>query len=273
MAHRSPLPLTKALGKDEDNSVTESKSWPTAVRVAAVLLLLVICLVCLHLVTQWLMNRSPVESIVRNDLPTYRLRYRLLNLDREMSLPAWFSSTLLCGVGLTMWVAAWVHRRCAERGAWSWGLLGLFFVLLSLDESSAIHEVLVPRVQAMLGEHATGLLYYAWYLPVLLLCSVFLLVLLPFLLRLPRRTFWLLAMGVAVYLAGAVVFEALMGMAVEPSGVDEPPLQNPPMRMVFLLVMEEGLEMVGITLLLYAMLDYLSPRLRVQIKAVKPNSA
>ena len=229
-----------------------------------ILLGLILMVVALHLLTQWMMNRSPIESIVRHDLPTYRLRYRLLNMDREMSLPAWFSSTLLCAVGLAMWVAAWVHRQRSERGVLGWSALGLFFVGLSLDESAAIHEVLVPRVQAMLGEHATGLLYYAWYVPVLLVCLVFLVFLLPFLLRLPRRTFWLLGLGVAVYIGGAVCFEALMGMAVEPSGVDEPPMQNPPAQMVFLLVMEEGLEMVGITLLLYAMLDYLSPRLRVQ---------
>ena len=245
------------------SSIRNGRPWP--VRVAFVVLGLILAVVAMHLLTQWLMNRSPVEAIVRHDLPTYRLRYRLLNLDREMSLPAWFSSVLLCGVGLAMWVAAWVHRRLGERGVLGWAALGLFFVGLSLDESAAIHEVLVPRAQALLGENATGLLYYAWYVPVLLLCSVFLLVLLPFLLRLPRRTIWLLGLGVAVYLCGAVAFEALMGMAVEPSGVDEPPMQNPPLRMVFLLVMEEGLEMVGVTVLLFAMLDYLAPRLRVQV--------
>ena len=49
-------------------------------------------------------------------------------------------------------------------------------------------------------------------------------------------------------------------MTVEPSGVDEPPL-----LMVFLLVMEAGLEMVGVTLLLFAMLDYLAPRMQLQV--------
>lgn len=245
------------------SSIRSGRPWP--VRVAIILLGLVLVVVALHLLTQWLMNRSAVEAIVRHDLPTYRLRYRLLNMDREMSLPAWFSSVLLCGVGLAMWVAAWVHRQHMTKGVLGWGVLGLFFIGLSLDESAAIHEVLVPRAQAILGEYATGLLFYAWYVPVLLACSILLAILWPFLRSLPRRTFWLLALGVAVYVCGAVVFESLMGMAVEPSGVDEPPLQNPPLHMVFLLVMEEALEMVGITLLLYAMLDYLAPRLRVQV--------
>ena len=265
MSPRSTTQRPQGGGIQPRERMDSKSSMPVAVRAAVILLAIILAIVMLHLLTQWMMNRSPVDGIVRHDLPTYRLRFRLLNMDREMSLPAWFSSTLLCGVGLAMWLAAWVHRRRGERGVLGWFALGLFFVMLSLDESAAIHEVLVPRVQAMLGDHATGLLYYAWYVPVLLMCLVFLVVLLPFLLRLPRRTFWFLGMSVAVYLGGAVCFEALMGMAVEPSGVDEPPLQHPPLHMVFLLVMEEGLEMIGITLLLYTMLDYLSPRLRLQV--------
>ena len=265
MTDRASMPLIDAMHTHNDKLIGARKPWSGPVRVAVLLLAMVVTIVVLHLLTQWMMNRSAFESIVRHDLPTYRLRYRLLNIDREMSLPAWFSSTLLCGVGLSMWLAAWVHRVRKDKGVLGWLVLGLFFVGLSLDESAAIHEVLVPRAQAMLGEHATGVLFYAWYVPVLVLCSILLIVLWPFLRSLPRRTFWLLGLGVAVYLCGAVFFEALMGMAVEPSGVDEPPLQNPPLRMVALLVMEEGLEMVGITMLLFAMLDYLTPRLRLQV--------
>jgi len=238
-------------------------------RVFAVLLALLLVMVGLHLLTQWLMDRAAVEQIVRTDLPTYRLRFRLLNMDREMSLPAWVSSALLLFVGGLMGLAAWAQyvRGCGRRrrGVVGWAVLGLFFVALSLDESAAIHEVLVNRVQDILGTYATGLLFYAWYLPVLLAGAVLLLALMPFLLRLPRRTFWLLALGVGVYLLGAVGFEALMGMLVEPTGSDEPPLQHPGGGLVLVLLLEEGLELLGVSVLVYAMLDYLAPRLRLTV--------
>ena len=40
--------------------------------------------------------------------------------------------------------------------------------------------------------------------------------------------------------------------------------------MVLVLLLEEGLEMVGVAVLLFAMLDYLAPR--VQLSAVPPGS-
>lgn len=237
-------------------------------RVFLGLMALLLVLVGLHLLTQWLMDRASVEQIVRYDLPTYRLRFRLLNMDREMSLPAWVSSMLLLGVGGLMMLASWAQRVRARGGVLGWAVLGLFFVGLSLDESAAIHEVLVNRVQDALGEYATGLLFYAWYLPVLLMGAALLLGLLPFLLRLPRRTFWLLAMGVGVYLLGAVGFEAVMGMLVEPTGSDEPPLQHPGGGLVLVLLLEEGLELVGVAVLIYAMLNYLSSRIRLSVVPV-----
>ena len=121
----------------------------------------------------------------------------------------------------------------------------------------------MSRTQTLLGEYATGMLYYAWYLPVLAVGILVLVGLLPFLLRLPRRTFWWLAFGVAVYLTGAVVFEAVMGMAVEPTGSDEPPLQHPGLGLVLVLILEESLELLGVTVLIYTMLDYLSSRVRL----------
>lgn len=84
-----------------------------------------------------------------------------------------------------MCVAAWVHQQRKAKGVLGWCVLGLFFVGLSLDESAAIHEVLVPRAQTLLVDNATGMLYYAWYVPVLLLCSILLMILWPFLRSLP----------------------------------------------------------------------------------------
>ncbi|XAL99602.1 hypothetical protein OT109_18740 [Phycisphaeraceae bacterium D3-23] len=219
----------------------------------------------LHLLTQWQMDRSAVEDVVRFDQPTYRLRYRLLNLDREMSLPMWFSAALMAGNGGLMLLAGWAQHRRGGGGVLGWLFLGLFFLALSVDEASAIHEVLVDRVQGFLGEYATGLLFYAWYVPVLALGAVILIGLVPFLRGLPRRTFWLLALSVGVFLLGAVGFESLMGMAVEPTGSDEPPLQSPGWRFVALVVMEEGLELLGMALLCYAMLSYLSLRVRLTL--------
>lgn len=229
------------------------------------LLLAVLGLCALHLLTQWMMNRAAVESIVRYDLPTYRLRFRLLNLDREMSVPAWFSSMLLAATAGLMLLAGWAQGIRKEPGRAGWLALAVFFLVLSIDETAAIHEVMVNRAQAAMGAYATGLLFYAWYVPVLGLGLVLLLALAPFLRKLPRRTARLLAVGILLYLLGAVGFESLMGLSVEPTGTDEPPLQNPAAWFVLLVVLEESFEMLGLVFLVGVMLDYLAPRIQLSV--------
>lgn len=233
----------------------------------------IVAMAGLHVLTQMLMNAASVDQIVRTDQPTYRMRYRLLNLDREMSLGMWFSTLLIAANGLLMGVIAWVRRRQGRADVWPWILLALVFLGLSLDEAVAIHENLGPRVRGVLGSHATGLLYYAWYVPALAVAGVVGVCLIPFWRRLPGPTRWGLAAALAVYVIGAAGFEALMGQAMQAAGREDPPLRNPDAWLVLLVVAEEALEMIGMAVLTCVLWAYLSPSLQLRIVAPQADAS
>lgn len=217
------------------------------------------------MVTVWLANRAPIESVVRHDIPTFRLRYRMLHLDREMTVPAWFSVILFAVNAGLAGLVAWVRRQRREGDVGAWVVLALVFVSLSIDELVAIHEVLPDRVRAVLGDYAVGPLYYAWYLPVVAFFGAIGLWLIPAWLRLPARTRWGMMASLGIFLLGAVGFEATMGWVMEARGAEDPPLQGGPWGLVFLVMAEELTELVGLSVLTCVLFAYLRPQVRLQI--------
>lgn len=152
-----------------------------------------------------------------------------VNLDSEGNLPTWWSALLLIGTA----VAA-LFLALAERGpvARSWSVVAAVAALLSLDETTRLHERL-DRVVAVTGITVPT---FAWLLPGVLL----LLIATPALVRLtrdlPREARRALLLASAVLLAGAVGMEAVHG-AVARDGTAA--------QQSVLVLAEEGLEMCG----------------------------
>lgn len=148
------------------------------------------------------------------------------HINTEMNLPTWWNVVLLAGVGASAAVAAVLVPR--ERLGWC-AVAATGFVL-SLDEGSRLHEnagrfvshidvptfgwVLVGAVVAPLGVIALAILTR----------------------RLPRRTRWLLLLGVSVYIGAALGLEALSGWFLNQDRWD-----------IFLILshIEEALEMLA----------------------------
>ncbi len=76
----------------------------------------------------------------------------LVDLDKEHTLPAWFSALQLAGIGGTCLFAFEAERRDVGSPQWStwiWPVVGLGFFYLSADEALALHErVLTHAVRA-----------------------------------------------------------------------------------------------------------------------------
>lgn len=88
--------------------------------VAAVFLgVCIVGLGLMHLISAWIADQVSPEAIVRHDIPTYRLRFRFFSLDREMTLPAWFSSLLMTVNGGLLLVLAWVRHRKHQGNVWA----------------------------------------------------------------------------------------------------------------------------------------------------------
>lgn len=170
---------------------------------------------------------------------------RLLDLDAEYTLAAWFTSGQLLLIGVLLLATA-VAERHGRRivPPWFLALVGLAFVFLSADEATGIHEtatLVLWRYSALprfSGNHGM-------WIPIYLAigaCGLGLTV--RHWLRLwrgsRRAAVWLYA-GAAVFLTGAV------GLEILSYG-----LRDPVMRRLYTLevAMEEGMELAGASMML-----------------------
>lgn len=168
----------------------------------------------------------------------------LANLNGERNLPAWFSSAqLLTAGGLSLMVALMGPRREARR----WQLLGVIFVLLSLDEAASLHEQFNSPLRAVVGD--VPALYFPWVALGAALALVVAAVELPLLAALPRGTRRCIVAAGACFVGGAVGLE-ILAAPLYAAGATSSALH------ASLVIAEESLEMAGIALFIVTLLRY-----------------
>jgi uncharacterized membrane protein YhaH (DUF805 family) len=174
---------------------------------------------------------------------------RQFDVAEEGNLTSWASSLLLLSAALLLAVAARTAKTAGDRDARWWWLLCGVFVYLSLDESASLHELLIEPVGS--ATDASGLFHQAWIIVAVPVVVVLGLVLLGFLRRLPSTTRRRFLVAGAVFLAGAVGFEALGGAALD-AGLTAHGVNR------VLVSMEETLENLGAALFIGALLRHLA---------------
>lgn len=139
---------------------------------------------------------------------------RLFRLNAEANVPTWYSSVqLLAGAGVCFGLAR--AEEPGSRNRRHWQLFSAVFVYLSIDEAAEIHEMLSRPTSSVVG--ASGPLLYAWIVPAAMIVVAFVLFNLRFVRGLPRRTAQQLALGLALYVGGAIGLEAV-GSNLESQG-------------------------------------------------------
>jgi hypothetical protein len=241
------------MNDDGDTGQPRRPKRSPASRVALVLLLVAGLLIALSLATRYGAYRAEVAQPGSTQVAAWKAVMRLFDVNSESNVPTWFSSMLLMGCAQLAALLAVLVWRAGGRGAGHWVALAAVLSLLSLDEVAELHERLSGPAAEALGGAARGALHFAWVVPGMVLALVVGLVFVRFVVRLPAGTRWLVVAAAAMYLTGATALEAVGGMVLEDQGD----------RAVYLLVTaaEEGLEMAGSVLLLYAAmcLLYLRP--------------
>lgn len=191
----------------------------------------------------------------------------LFNVNNENNFPSAFSAlNLLLAAALLFVIGR--HSEISEAPASFWLLLSAVFLFLSVDEFAQVHERLGEPTQRLMGA-STGIYRFAWVLPYGVLLVVFGLVVCRPFLRLPSRTRMLFAVSGGLFVAGAVGCESLGGIYV--TGSD-------PSRVVLMWItmVEEGLEMFGIALFNFALLELIATRaggLEIALLACAPARA
>lgn len=163
---------------------------------------------------------------------------QLFDLDEEQSAPNWYASAALGFAALLAALVAARARRERELDAGRWRAMAAILLYLSFDEVAGVHETV------------NSLSLVSWTIPFGLLALVVGAWMLPWVLRLPASTrFGIIASGV-VYVAGAVGIELVASQFFDESNKRQ-------FRYAFYTVAEEGMEMLGVVLLVRTLLRHM----------------
>lgn len=170
------------------------------------------------------------------------------NVDLENNIPTYFSGVLLLGAGALCGLVAWTRQQWDRPFGRHWAVLGFLLAYVSVDEVAEIHERTISPLRDLLG--ADGLLYYAWVVPAMGILLVLAVVYARFFWHLPRRWKGWFTLAAGTYLSGALGVEVLGGLYASQYGVNT-------FSYALITTVEEGLEMMGTVLFLYALLAFL----------------
>ncbi|MGP1395800.1 MAG: hypothetical protein ACTS3R_09845 [Inquilinaceae bacterium] len=196
----------------------------------------VVLAICRELFLEVVGERSPLKAL------------RQLDMDQENSLPTWLSSFLMTACAATAGGIAVLKRRQCQPFVNAFAMLGLVFLALSIDETASFHESLIDPLRTAFD--MSGVLYFAWVIVGAPAAMLVFLVFLPML----RALGWY---GVRLVFAGAVFVTGAVGFELLGGWLDSNGFRQSEAYAIGVLF-EESLELVGLLLALFALLDYLA---------------
>jgi hypothetical protein len=186
--------------------------------------------------------------------PIYYEAIGLVDMDVEVSLPTWYSQTLLLLLAAILLVIGLIKRRFADRFYKSWFVLGGVMIFLSADEGAMIHEKLdiithLTGMHDFLLSNGGAIFNYSWWALALILLVVLGIFMFKFFLSLPSRTRRWLVFSVAIFLFGSIGLDAYAGWynSLDPTVYVSH----------FITGAEESCELIGLSLAIYTFLEYI----------------
>ena len=171
----------------------------------------------------------------------------VFDADSEEGVLTWISIVLLFTVASLLFANGQDAMQSGRGAVLPWFGLSALFGIVSYDEFYGLHERLSDVLSQNVG--GSGLLHFAWAVPLGLLALVGLWLLMPFLNSLGRPTRRLAVMSALIYLTGAVGMEMIAGPVIEELG-------RHTFQYRLLTNLEEGLEVAGILLFIYTLQQY-----------------
>jgi hypothetical protein len=173
-------------------------------------------------------------------------------LDKEGNIPTFFNALLLViSAQLLALISAWKFS-VRDKFRYFWSGLALIFLFLALDESSSLHETLIKPLQTDFGSE--GFLRFSWVVAGAAAVILFALVYLYFFLHLERKFKFLFFMSIAVYIGGVIGGEMISGYVASN-------FQIKSFIYGVTASIEESLELIGCSLLIYSLLEYIKDHL------------
>lgn len=201
-------------------------------------------------------------------IPHFYGLVELFDMGIEANLPTYFSSLQLALVSGLLAVAGMLRLRAGDRYARHWLWLALIFLLLSIDEMAEIHEMTIRPIRELAPGLVTGIFYWAWVIPAMVLVAVVAVCYAPFVFRyLPPYMRRAAVLGAAVFVGGAVGVEMPEAAFAEANGLDN-------YTYAVFVVVEEVMEMAGVLIFLSGLLRYVGSELgEFSVRVIPPQQA
>lgn len=204
---------------------------------------------------------------MENTVITWYLNY-FFNFNGEHNIPAFFSSVILITASLLLFLIYQnKHSSYRHTDRKYWLILSIIFLFLAIDENVEFHEQLSRVIRPMLANDLSGLLHWAWVIPYFVAFVAIAVYFMAFVLRLPPFTRSLIFIAGFLFVFAAVGLELVEGYVYTRYGLDH--IFNK-----LLYYLEEFMEMTGIVLFIYALLDYMAgTNTRLSIQRKRTSSA
>jgi hypothetical protein len=169
----------------------------------------------------------------------------LFNVDQERNIPTFFSVLILLYATWLLYSISVVKSFLNDKYRFHWWLLTIVLFLIAADEFMATHELISETLRDKY--HWSGLLYYSWVVPFLVLVIALFIFYSGFLFKnLPSNTRNLMILAGIIYVGGSLGMEMIGGYFYQQEGEEN-------MTNVLLTTLEEGMEMAGIAIFTYAL--------------------
>ncbi len=172
----------------------------------------------------------------------------MFNFDEEYNIPTVFSFLLFCIISYLAGVISYITEKNKGPYVLQWMGISLIFAFLGLDEIISLHEQWEVVLHVSL--HTTGILRYIWQLPYVIFFMFIMAAYVPFWKNLKSSIRHAMTWSAVAYLMGVIVFETLGGWYFSNHG------ERNIIYMSFATA-EEIMEMLGLTIFIYALLEYL----------------
>lgn len=173
----------------------------------------------------------------------------MFNVDAEQNVPTMFSIFLLLLATALLMLIAVLKGREGSPYTSRWRLLAAGFLYMAFDEGARLHELFILPMRQLLGERELGIFFFAWVIPFGLLVLLLAVYFARFVFSLPRRTAVNFVIAAVLFVGGALGMELVGGYYAELYGED--------LTYTGIATAEETMEMSGVILYIYALLQYI----------------
>ena len=176
------------------------------------------------------------------------------DLNDENSVPQWFTQTMFFLICLSSLLAARLTTK--KQGSGFWLLIAGLGLIMSIDDAATLHEfVLQTFHNTFFLDVKSSVWVNAWLilLPFILIGSIWLCY--KAFITLPKRTSILITLSGGIYLFGAIILDSWTNHYVMYSFMEQGLMGG----------LEGGFQMIGLSLLFFAIADYLEVNYSKQI--------